>query len=508
MFNRYGLAVCLVVLVVVLVGLVWLCVQQTDLNQQSWCASIMSAYATKDHAKTHSSTTNTTMLHQLVDPTNKPIHCFYINLDRSPDRNQHVVSQVSRLGWTCHRVQAVDGKQPGQLDIIAKNDFVGMSGAELGCVGSHLKAVRTAWLANLDYALIFEDDVSFDFVPHWPDNLVCNLLSRTAKNIGIVQLAWFDDQRHPSTKYLNEFVLTDVPHNVNCCSACAYIVTRKGMHDILSVASYPNTTNQTDQTDQTDQTGRFQLVKKYVHQKHGQADFYLYDLTMRCVTGLPLFMPDNRQLASMISKTGGPSGRCDIYFAQTLQNYGLVAETARPRPVLLDSRPSSTYRLETVVSGKLYDIKQHKLYYAHSLVGQYFSKALMPGRLDVLAKLVRNLQNYYPVFATPTVLVVLQPNDTAEMCQSLKAQLASLTADLVGSADVALMHVECTHCTVGAECQHVDMLLNSRKLVGIDAKLVACQPVDQLFVLACSAQHVVASDSQYARMVRQVAKLK
>lgn len=347
MSSKPVLVVCIIVLVVVLVGLVWLCVCRTDTIQQAWCASIMSVYAQR--ASTHSSNT---LLHSLVKPNNTQIQCFYINLDRSPDRNQHVVSQASRLGWTCHRVQAVDGKQPGQLDIIAKNDFVGMSGAELGCVGSHLKAVRTAWLANLDYALIFEDDVSFDFVPHWPDNLVCNLLSRTAKNIGIVQLAWFDDQRHPSTKYLNDFVLTDVPHNVNCCSACAYIVTRKGMHDILSVASYPNTTNQTDQTDQT---GRFQLVKKYVHQFYGQADFYLYDLTLRCVTGLPLFMPDNRQLASMISKTGGPSGGCDIYFAQTLQNYGLVAETARPGPVLLDSRPNSTYRLETVVSGKLSD---------------------------------------------------------------------------------------------------------------------------------------------------------
>jgi GR25 family glycosyltransferase involved in LPS biosynthesis len=558
------LVVCTTLLVVVLVIWVWSFVH-IDQTKKAWCKSTMFKY-TNTTTSVH---TGQSYSNKLVDSTNKPIPCFYINLDRSQDRDQHIVSQTSRLGWTCHRVPAVDGKQPGQLDIIARNDFLGMTNSELGCVASHLKAIHTAWMANLDYALILEDDVCFEFVQHWPDNLVARLLARTAKNIGVVQLAWFDDQRHPSTSYTNDFVLTDVPLGVNCCSACAYIVTRKGMRDILKVSMYP--TNQTNQTN-----ARFQLARKYMHQMRGQADFYLYDLTRRCVTGLPLFMPDNRHMVSTIVQSSKP-GQCDSFFAQIVTNYALVDaidsvdlnSSHKHKPLLLDNRPGGAYRLETVVSGTPAQIKHHKLFYAHSLVGQYFSRAMLPGKMHLMAKLVRNLQAMMSpmshnaintINTINTILIIVQPcdtntaitndttnpnnpnnttnttNQTGKLAQAFAKQLTSIVVHdgLVGW-NVALMHSDCTNCTDGvhgvngATCRHVGMLNQlhqSLTMVGMDmgmgvgvgagmgvggvngvGAIVPCQPADQLFVLACAAKHVVATDSQYIRMVRQIASI-
>ena len=559
------LVVSTTLLVVVLVVWVWSFVH-IDQTKKAWCQSTVLQYTNT----TKSVHTGQSWLHSLVDSTNKPIPCFYINLDRSQDRGQHIVSQTSRLGWTCHRVPAVDGKQPGQLDIIARNDFLGMTNSELGCVASHLKAIHTAWIANLDYALILEDDACFEFVQHWPDNLVARLLARTGSNIGVVQLAWFDDQRHPSTSYTTDFVLTDVPLGVNCCSACAYIVTRKGMRDILKVSMYP--TNQTDQTNQTNQTNaRFQLARKYMHQMRGQADFYLYDLTRRCVTGLPLFMPDNRHMVSTIVQSSKP-GQCDSFFAQIVTNYGLVDSDGlnSPRkPLLLDNRPDGAYRLETVVSGTPAQIKHHKLFYAHSLVGQYFSKAMLPGKMHLMAKLVRNLQGMMSpmshnatntINTNNTILIIVQPcdtntantndttnpnnpnnttnttNQTGKLAQAFAKQLTSIVGSVPGGFvglvgwNVALMHSDCTNCTDcvhgvnGATCRHVGMLNQLRQsltMVGMGdmdmgmgtgmsvggGVIVPCQPADQLFVLACAAKHVVATDSQYIRMARQIASI-
>ena len=78
---------------------------------------------------------------------------FYINLASRPDRREHVERQLSALGLSGTRVEAVTaaecGNAPGSL----------LSPGELGCSRSHQKVWRMLGEQNIAAALILEDDV-------------------------------------------------------------------------------------------------------------------------------------------------------------------------------------------------------------------------------------------------------------------------------------------------------------------------------------------------------------
>lgn len=83
--------------------------------------------------------------------------CLVINLDRSPARLAHAISEFSRIGIDFDRVAAVDGL--ANTEIVAPSP--NLSSGEIGCVLSH----RACWqiIANGDdpYVGIFEDDIIF-----------------------------------------------------------------------------------------------------------------------------------------------------------------------------------------------------------------------------------------------------------------------------------------------------------------------------------------------------------
>ena len=71
-------------------------------------------------------------------------HAFYINLDTRPDRKEHVEKQLTTLGITAERFNAI--KLP--------------NGA-LGCSMSHLKCLEMAKANSWPHLLIVEDDIKF-----------------------------------------------------------------------------------------------------------------------------------------------------------------------------------------------------------------------------------------------------------------------------------------------------------------------------------------------------------
>lgn len=95
---------------------------------------------------------------------------FIINLDRSPQRWQYVLPSIRQLGWSYSRVSAVDGSALCQEDMQALVDlssytsFMGRPPEKgtVGCSLSHIKAWQKFLNSPFEYALIFEDDVSFD----------------------------------------------------------------------------------------------------------------------------------------------------------------------------------------------------------------------------------------------------------------------------------------------------------------------------------------------------------
>ena len=96
-----------------------------------------------------------------------PIYC--LNLDGQPERWQYMEDQFKY--WEIKnytRISAYDGRDDDLSDIITGKYPENMSSGEVGCVTSHLKAMKH-WLETSDspYAIMMEDDCSLDLVRFW-----------------------------------------------------------------------------------------------------------------------------------------------------------------------------------------------------------------------------------------------------------------------------------------------------------------------------------------------------
>ena len=99
----------------------------------------------------------------------KGVGAYIINLDRSKERWAYIKPQVDQLGLPVERISAVDGKALSQEEVAKSVDFVTFRGfhhppsrGTIGCSLSHIKTWKAFLESNYEYALVFEDDVSFD----------------------------------------------------------------------------------------------------------------------------------------------------------------------------------------------------------------------------------------------------------------------------------------------------------------------------------------------------------
>ena len=94
---------------------------------------------------------------------------YYLNLDGQPERKGYMESQFKY--WEIEnytRISAYDGREDDLSDIISGRYPQLMTSGEIGCVTSHLKAIKH-WYETSDspYAVIMEDDVDFQIVQNW-----------------------------------------------------------------------------------------------------------------------------------------------------------------------------------------------------------------------------------------------------------------------------------------------------------------------------------------------------
>lgn len=82
---------------------------------------------------------------------------YYINLDRNPERKECMENNYLNL----IRISAIDGIS---FNFEEKN---GLNKYEIGCIQSHLKAIKKAYDDGCDEALIMEDDMMLAFIDKW-----------------------------------------------------------------------------------------------------------------------------------------------------------------------------------------------------------------------------------------------------------------------------------------------------------------------------------------------------
>ena len=96
---------------------------------------------------------------------------YYINLDEQPERAKYMEDQFKYWGIENYtRVSAYDGREGRDLGDILKGRYPdNMSSGEVGCVTSHLKAMKH-WLENSEenHLLVMEDDCDLEVIKHWP----------------------------------------------------------------------------------------------------------------------------------------------------------------------------------------------------------------------------------------------------------------------------------------------------------------------------------------------------
>lgn len=95
---------------------------------------------------------------------------YLINLDRSVERYEYVLPSLQRLGYDLERFSAVDGRAIPDNELSEFVDFDGYyhfmkhmpEKGTVGCSLSHFKVWKKFLESDYKYALVFEDDVSFD----------------------------------------------------------------------------------------------------------------------------------------------------------------------------------------------------------------------------------------------------------------------------------------------------------------------------------------------------------
>jgi len=93
---------------------------------------------------------------------------YYINLDGQPERDTEMQSMCKYWELNPTRVSAFDGRHGDLNHILEGSHDIGITSGEVGCVTSHLKAIKQ-WYETTDtpYAIFAEDDVSFDTAFFW-----------------------------------------------------------------------------------------------------------------------------------------------------------------------------------------------------------------------------------------------------------------------------------------------------------------------------------------------------
>lgn len=172
------------------------------------------------------------------------VSIYWINLQRSAERKKRFENQLEKYSLHKHfRIDGIDGIDLNLNDYDIKTDLTKF---ELGCTLSHLKAIKTAYLNNEEYALIMEDDCTFEYIEYQKYSIkeLIDNMNNLYKDWDLLQLVTCNRPQHNITLAKSENYICKKFRN---CTTC-YLINKKGMEKIIN------------------------QIKTY-----SQADYYLYD---------------------------------------------------------------------------------------------------------------------------------------------------------------------------------------------------------------------------------------
>ena len=99
-------------------------------------------------------------------------YILWINLERSRDRKKYMEDLLNNINIKNMRINAIDGKNNNTKDFLHNIELNReLSNYEIACTLSHIKAINKIKDIDGEYFLILEDDVTFDNISIFEENL-------------------------------------------------------------------------------------------------------------------------------------------------------------------------------------------------------------------------------------------------------------------------------------------------------------------------------------------------
>ena len=147
-------------------------------------------------------------------------HIFWINLEKSTERKEYMEQVLNEHHLKHTRISAYDGENQKDFCIVNTGKK-----EEIGCLCSHLKALET-FLTTLDeYALICEDDLSFEYVPYWQKTF-WEYIKSAPRDFSIIQLSLTYAYQYMKQHKIETYHHQIMKHEPFMYGAVCYLITR------------------------------------------------------------------------------------------------------------------------------------------------------------------------------------------------------------------------------------------------------------------------------------------
>ena len=108
---------------------------------------------------------------------------YYINMELSKSRNNNTINTLNNFHIKYERYNAIDGINDKNIKTYNTNE-------EYAVLASHLSLINKLRYEKGNYYLIFEDDLSLDFIEYWDEDLE-KIINNAPKDAEIIMLAYF-----------------------------------------------------------------------------------------------------------------------------------------------------------------------------------------------------------------------------------------------------------------------------------------------------------------------------
>ena len=148
---------------------------------------------------------------------------LWINLDRSENRFNKMTEMLSKINIPSERVSAVDGQQLHKYSYKIDMQNNNMSGNEIACTLSHIKAILSLTNVKGEYFLICEDDIIIENVYMFKHDLKHIISKCPSFDILMLYKTFIDDS-------LNETYTKWNDQNIKPGGTVAYVISRQGVN--------------------------------------------------------------------------------------------------------------------------------------------------------------------------------------------------------------------------------------------------------------------------------------